>query len=192
MHVLFYPEPEKNPVDGDYNLEVKVDEGRRTEMVVGVITFNGVKHNIPFVIGNTHMGSGTVSTNTTGTLTATPKFFKAFEGFCKEHDSLYNHIGLCLFLEEHKNEHSNLFVRITILLTLICAVSYEKAIDVLKLVIEGNVWIWELYFLMGTAYLGLGNPDIAERYLDRGIAVNDKQIQLWIQRAVVEQQKGKP
>ncbi|MGR3179739.1 MAG: tetratricopeptide repeat protein [Candidatus Anammoxibacter sp.] len=68
--------------------------------------------------------------------------------------------------------------------------SYEKAIDTLKPVIESNVGTWELYFLMGTAYLGLGNLDLAERYLDRGIAVNDKQIQLWIQRAVLEQQKG--
>ena len=68
--------------------------------------------------------------------------------------------------------------------------SYEKAVNILNPIIENYVATWKVYLLIGTAYLGLNELDKAEKYLDKGLAVTGKQPQLWLQRAVVEQQRG--
>lgn len=68
--------------------------------------------------------------------------------------------------------------------------SYEKAVNILKPVIKNYVATWKVYLLIGTAYLGLNELDLAEKYLDKGLAITGRQPQLWLQRAVVEQQRG--
>jgi len=67
---------------------------------------------------------------------------------------------------------------------------YRKAVETLTPVFDSGEATWEAYFLSGTAYLGMGNLDSAAKYLDLGIAMNGKQPQLWLQRAVVSQQSG--
>ncbi len=55
---------------------------------------------------------------------------------------------------------------------------------------EADNETWENYLLLGTARLGAGNLERAEQSFDKGLALNSKQPQLWLQRAIVEQQKG--
>ncbi len=68
--------------------------------------------------------------------------------------------------------------------------SYAEAIDILKPIVDSSAETWNAYLLMGAAYLGMGELYHAESYLDMGLAVNGKNPQLWLQRAIVEQQKG--
>jgi len=49
---------------------------------------------------------------------------------------------------------------------------------------------WEPYFIMGSAYLGMGLLDKAEEYLKRGIAIDGRQPRLWLQLAIISQQRG--
>lgn len=69
--------------------------------------------------------------------------------------------------------------------------SYAEAIDILKPIIDRQEEIWDTYLLMGAAYLGLGELDYAEMYSEMGLAINGKVPQLWLQCAIVEQQRGK-
>ncbi len=69
--------------------------------------------------------------------------------------------------------------------------SYAEAIDILKPIIDRQEEIWDTYLLMGAAYLGLGELDYAEIYSEMGLAMNGKVPQLWLQCAIVEQQRGK-
>ena len=69
--------------------------------------------------------------------------------------------------------------------------SYAEAIDILKPIIDRQEEIWDTYLLMGAAYLGLGELDYAETYSEMGLAINGKVPQLWLQCAIVEQQRGK-
>ncbi len=69
--------------------------------------------------------------------------------------------------------------------------SYADAIDILKPNIDRQEEIWDTYLLMGAAYLGLGELDNAEIYSEMGLAINGKVPQLWLQCAIVEQQRGK-
>jgi tetratricopeptide (TPR) repeat protein len=69
--------------------------------------------------------------------------------------------------------------------------SYAEAIDILKPIIDRREEIWDTYLLMGAAYLGLGELDNAEIYSGMGLAINGKVPQLWLQCAIVEQQRGK-
>ncbi len=73
---------------------------------------------------------------------------------------------------------------------LLSAGSYAKAVETLKPLINEYGNRWELYYYIGTAYLGLGDLDTAGNYLDWGLAINGTQPQLWGQRAIVAQQKG--
>ncbi len=69
--------------------------------------------------------------------------------------------------------------------------SYSEAIDILKPIIDRQEETWDTYLLMGAAYLGLGELDHAETYSEMGLAMNGKIPQLWLQCAIVEQQRGK-
>ena len=69
--------------------------------------------------------------------------------------------------------------------------SYIEAIEILKPIIDRSAGTWNTYLLMGAAYLGLSELYHAEAYLDMGLAINGKNPQLWLLRAIVEQQKGK-
>ncbi len=69
--------------------------------------------------------------------------------------------------------------------------SYAEAIDILKPIIDRQEEIWDTYLLMGAAYIGLGELDHAEMYSEMGLAVNGNIPQLWLQCAIVEQQRGK-
>ncbi len=69
--------------------------------------------------------------------------------------------------------------------------SYAEAIDILKPIIDRQEEIWDTYLLMGAAYLSLGELDYAETYSEMGLAINGKVPQLWLQCAIVEQQRGK-
>ncbi len=73
---------------------------------------------------------------------------------------------------------------------LIMTGSYTEAIDMLKTIIGRSEGTWDTYLLIGTAYLGSGELDNAEAYLDMGLAINANIPQLWLQRAIVEQQRG--
>ncbi|VAX24385.1 hypothetical protein MNBD_NITROSPINAE04-456 [hydrothermal vent metagenome] len=68
--------------------------------------------------------------------------------------------------------------------------AFHDAVEVLQPMFVSPPRRWQLYFLMGTAYLGLGDLGKADSYLIQGIAVDGKQTGLWVQRAVVAQQKG--
>ena len=49
---------------------------------------------------------------------------------------------------------------------------------------------WQPWFWMGTALLGKGDIEKADQFFLSGLARNDKVPQLWIQRALVAQQRG--
>lgn len=68
--------------------------------------------------------------------------------------------------------------------------SYNAAITILTPVMDSPERTWEAYLLMGMAHLGLDELGPAGDYLDKGIAVTEKQPSLWLQRAIVEQEKG--
>lgn len=67
---------------------------------------------------------------------------------------------------------------------------YEGAISLLSPVFNDPPVDWEPWFWMGTALLGKGQLDQADQFFLSGMARNDKIPQLWIQRALVAQQRG--
>ncbi len=69
--------------------------------------------------------------------------------------------------------------------------SYNEAIDILRPIIDRQEETWDTYLLMGAAHLGLGELDYAETYSEMGLAMNGKVPQLWLQCAIVEQERGK-
>lgn len=73
---------------------------------------------------------------------------------------------------------------------LIRAGQYEEALAVLSTLFKNPPEDWEPWFWMGTAYLGKGDLDQADQYFLSGLARNDKVPQMWIQRALVAQQRG--
>ncbi|MCP5005637.1 MAG: tetratricopeptide repeat protein [Planctomycetes bacterium] len=68
--------------------------------------------------------------------------------------------------------------------------SYAEAIDILKPIIDRQEEMWDAYLLMGAAHLGTGELDYAETYLEMGLAIDGNVPQLWLQCAIVEQQRG--
>ncbi len=67
---------------------------------------------------------------------------------------------------------------------------YEGAVSLLSPVFNDPPVDWEPWFWMGTALLGKGQLDQADQFFLSGMARNDKIPQLWIQRALVAQQRG--
>ncbi|GMT41865.1 MAG: hypothetical protein IEMM0002_0276 [bacterium] len=66
---------------------------------------------------------------------------------------------------------------------------YSDALDNLKPIFDAPPGNWEPYLLMGTAYLGLGRLDKADDFFRQGIKIDDARPRLWLQRAIVAQQK---
>ena len=73
---------------------------------------------------------------------------------------------------------------------LIQAGKYEEALSILSPLFDNSPTEWEPWFWMGTAYLGKGDLEQADQYFLSGLARNDKVPQMWIQRALVAQQRG--
>ena len=67
---------------------------------------------------------------------------------------------------------------------------YDEAVALLSPLFHEPPNNWQPWFWMGTALLGKGEIDQADQYLLSGLARNDKIPQLWIQRALVAQQRG--
>lgn len=93
---------------------------------------------------------------------------------------------IALLMEEYEREK-----QLSLAKRLVYVGSYIEAIKTLKAVIDQSAGTWETYLLTGTAYLGLGELDVAEMYLKIGLSINGKQPQLSIQRAIKELQRGK-
>ncbi len=68
--------------------------------------------------------------------------------------------------------------------------SYKEAVNTLMPVFDSDNVGWEAYFLIGTAYLGSGNLELSEKYLELGLAIDGRRSGLWLQRAIVAQQKN--
>jgi len=68
--------------------------------------------------------------------------------------------------------------------------NYEEAVVLLTPLFRDPPVKWQPWFWMGTALLGKGDMEQADQYLLSGLARNDKIPQLWIQRALVAQQRG--
>ncbi len=68
--------------------------------------------------------------------------------------------------------------------------SHAKAINVLKPLFATPPTSWEPWFWMGTAYFGNGELDKAEDALMEGLVRDDTVPHLWVQRAVIAQQRG--
>jgi len=73
---------------------------------------------------------------------------------------------------------------------LIQAGNYEEAAGWLSPLFHDPPVTWQPWFWMGTALLGKGDTEQADHYFLSGLARNDKVPQLWIQRALVAQQRG--
>jgi tetratricopeptide (TPR) repeat protein len=73
---------------------------------------------------------------------------------------------------------------------LIQAEKYEEAHVVLDPLFKDPPVNWEPWFWMGTALLGQSHFEQADQFFLSGLARNDKIPQLWIQRALVAQQRG--
>lgn len=67
---------------------------------------------------------------------------------------------------------------------------YSQALTVLQPAFKKPPEGWEAWFWMGTAQLGLGHLDEAERSFMEGLARNATIPHLWVQRALVGQQRG--
>lgn len=80
--------------------------------------------------------------------------------------------------------------RLTLAQRLIKSQDYARAVTLLTPLINGSPQEWEPWFWMGTAELGLGNMDEADRYFIEGLARNSTVPELWVQRALVVQQRG--
>lgn len=68
--------------------------------------------------------------------------------------------------------------------------NYEEAVALLSPLFHDPPVKWQPWFWMGTALLGKGDMEQADQFLLSGLARNDKIPQLWIQRALVAQQRG--
>jgi len=67
---------------------------------------------------------------------------------------------------------------------------YEDAVALLFPLFHDPPVKWQPWFWMGTALLGKGDMEQADQFFLSGLARNDKVPQLWIQRALVAQQRG--
>jgi hypothetical protein len=67
---------------------------------------------------------------------------------------------------------------------------YEDAVALLSPLFHEPPVNWQPWFWMGTALLGKGDMEQADQFFLSGLARNDKVPQLWIQRALVAQQRG--
>ncbi|MDH5426804.1 MAG: tetratricopeptide repeat protein [Nitrospirota bacterium] len=67
---------------------------------------------------------------------------------------------------------------------------YEGAVALLSPLFHDPPVQWQPWFWMGTALLGNGDMEQADQFFLSGLARNDKVPQLWIQRALVAQQRG--
>lgn len=67
---------------------------------------------------------------------------------------------------------------------------YEDAVELLSPLFHDPPVKWQPWFWMGTALLGKGDMEQADQFLLSGLARNDKIPQLWVQRALVAQQRG--
>ena len=67
---------------------------------------------------------------------------------------------------------------------------YEDAVALLSPLFHDPPVQWQPWFWMGTALLGKGDMEQADQFFLSGLARNDKIPQLWIQRALVAQQRG--
>ena len=68
--------------------------------------------------------------------------------------------------------------------------SHAEALEVLNPLFATLPDTWEPWFWMGTAQLGVGNLDKAENAFMEGLVRDDTVPYLWVQRAVIEQQRG--
>lgn len=68
---------------------------------------------------------------------------------------------------------------------------YSEAAEALIPLFRSPSERWEPWFWMGSAQLGLGNLDEAERHFEEGLARDGAVAQLWVQYALVAQQRGK-
>ena len=68
--------------------------------------------------------------------------------------------------------------------------NYEEAVSLLSPLFHEPPIKWQPWFWMGTALLGQEDLEQADQFFLNGIARNDKVPQLWIQRALVAQQRG--
>ncbi len=66
---------------------------------------------------------------------------------------------------------------------------YENAVALLSPLFHDPPVKWQPWFWMGTALLGKGDTEQADQFFLSGLARNDKVPQLWIQRALVAQQR---
>lgn len=67
---------------------------------------------------------------------------------------------------------------------------YEDAVALMSPLFHDPPVMWQPWFWMGTALLGKGDMEQADQFFLSGLARNDKVPQLWIQRALVAQQRG--
>jgi tetratricopeptide (TPR) repeat protein len=67
---------------------------------------------------------------------------------------------------------------------------YEEAVALLSPLFHEPPVKWQPWFWMGTALLGQEDLEQADQFFLSGLARNDKISQLWIQRALVAQQRG--
>ncbi|GJL54758.1 MAG: hypothetical protein NPIRA02_18900 [Nitrospirales bacterium] len=68
--------------------------------------------------------------------------------------------------------------------------SHAEAIDVLQPLFVAPPATWEPWFWMGTAQFGLGELEKAEDAFMEGLVRDETVPYLWVQRAVIEQQRG--
>jgi len=68
---------------------------------------------------------------------------------------------------------------------------YEKAVSVLSPLLHQGVNDWQPWFWAGTAQLMLGDLEQAALLLNESLARNGSTPSAWVQRALVEQQRGK-
>jgi len=67
---------------------------------------------------------------------------------------------------------------------------YDDAVALLSPLFHDPPVNWQPWFWMGTALLGKGETEQADQFFLSGLARNDKIPELWIQRALVAQQRG--
>lgn len=73
--------------------------------------------------------------------------------------------------------------------TLIRAKQFEEAQERLAPFLLSSSNEWEVWSLLGTTELGLGNIAAAERHFDKALAQNPAEVSIWIQRAIVEEEQ---